>query len=352
MKNTVGVAAGDRLVLSPHIGDLGNASTQRVFARTVEMLGSLHATRPAAVAHDLHPDYSSTHYARQTGLPLVPVQHHLAHVLSCLLEHRHPADGVLGIAWDGTGYGEDGTVWGGEFILLQGGQATRFARLRPFRLPGGEAAVRDPRRVALGLVHQTGGDHFARSAREFGFSASETATLGTMLAQGLNSPLCSSAGRLFDAVGALLRLNQRNTYEGQTPLAVEAAAWSAARGSAVLPLPLRPANTPGAIWELDWEPMLAALGPGADSPSELAAAFHRALAAAMVEVARLAGVGTVALTGGCFQNVLLGDLAADGLTQAGFRVLQHRELSPNDGSIAAGQALGALWNLTRVTLPS
>ncbi|MFI4977053.1 MAG: carbamoyltransferase HypF, partial [Caulobacterales bacterium] len=236
MKNTIGVAAGNRLVLSPHLGDLANAATHRVFERTIGMLGELHGSSFAAVAHDLHPDYTSTGYARRTGLPCIPVQHHLAHVLACLLEHSHPADGVLGIAWDGTGCGEDGTIWGGEFILLQQNRATRFARLRPFRLPGGEAAVRDSRRAALGLLHAAGRERFDAAASGFGFGAADTGTLAAMLASGLNSPWCSSAGRLFDAVGALLGLNSVNTFEGQTPLAVEAAAWSGARDAAALPL--------------------------------------------------------------------------------------------------------------------
>ena len=351
MKNTIAVAEGDRVVLSPHLGDLGNAATHRVFLRTIETLGALQGARFAAVAHDLHPDYGSTRHALSLGLPCIPVQHHLAHVLACLLEHGQPADGVLGISWDGTGYGEDGTVWGGEFIFLQQNRATRVARLRPFRLPGGEAAVRDSRRVALGLVHAAAPERFDETARALGFGPGDTATLAAMLAGGLNSPWCSSAGRLFDAVGALLGLNARNTFEGQTPLAVEAAAWSGTPGGVTLPLEVRPAATPGAVWEIDWAPLLPALLARSAPPADLAAAFHRALAGAMAAVARHAGAGTVALSGGCFQNVLLGGLARDALAPAGFRVLEHRELSPNDGSIAGGQALGSLWQLTRVALP-
>ena len=156
MKSTVAVAARDQLVLSPHIGDLEAAQTQGVFRRTAAVLGEIHGARFTRVVCDRHPDYASTHYARATGLPCTAVQHHLAHVLACLLEHRRGPDAVLGVAWDGTGYGEDGTVWGGEFILLEKGEALRFARLRPFRLAGGEAAVRDGRRVALGLAHAAG----------------------------------------------------------------------------------------------------------------------------------------------------------------------------------------------------
>lgn len=348
MKSTVAVAAGTSVFLSPHLGDLGSLATQRVFTGAIKTLSGLHGAGFTAVAHDKHPDYSSTHFAQVTGFPRIAVQHHLAHVLACLLDNSHPADGVLGIAWDGTGYGEDGTVWGGEFILLNQGKAARFARLRPFRLPGGEAAVRDPRRVALSLAHEIGA--LSDSARHFSFSDQETDTLRRMLEQGLNSPVCSSAGRLFDAVGALLGIGRHNTFEGQIPLAVEAAAWPSIHESACLPLPVRPAAK-GAVCEIDWQPMIEILLRSQGDPAKLAAAFHRGLAQAMLDVARQAGVGTVALTGGCFQNALLHDLARDTLTAAGFRVLTHHELSPNDGSIAAGQALGALWGLTSVTLP-
>ncbi|SDS44241.1 carbamoyltransferase HypF [Opitutus sp. GAS368] len=350
MKNTVGVAAGDRLVLSPHLGDLDNLATQEVFVRTIATLAQLHGADFAAVAHDKHPAYASTRHAQQLGLPCVAVQHHLAHVLACLLEHHHPADGVLGIAWDGTGYGEDGTVWGGEFILLRQNHAERFARLRPFRLAGSEAAVRDARRVALGLAREAGG--FPALAARFNYSDRDAAVLSAMLAQQLNSPLCSSAGRLFDGFGALLGLGEINRFEGQVPLAVEAAATPFAADSRLLPFPITRAVTPGARLEVDWRPAVSELLHLRGDAAADAAALHRGLVQAMVEVARQAGAGTVVLTGGCFQNALLHSLATAALTDAGFRVLVHRRLSPNDNSIAAGQALAVLWNLTSVTLPN
>ncbi len=350
MKNTVSVASGDQVVLSPHIGDLGNAATQAVFERTIATLSELYEARPLVVVHDKHPDYASTHFAGRTGLPQLAVQHHLAHVLACLLEHEQPADGVLGISWDGTGYGEDGTVWGGEFILLEKNRATRFARLRPFRLLGGDAAVKDARRVALGLGHEM--DLLGPLCARFRFSPIEHSTLQQMLARGLNSPLCSSAGRLFDGVSALLGLCLRNSFEGQAPLRLEAAATRAAGMRTVLPFDVVRAASPGAYLDVDWAPAISQLLRDPRGPDELAADFHRGLARAMVAVATEAGVGTVALTGGCFQNALLHDLATEALGNAGFKVLTHRRLSPNDNSIAAGQALAALWGLTSVDLPT
>lgn len=355
MKNTVAVASGDRLVLSPHIGDLNGASTFKVFRQTADMLGALHGATFTGVVRDKHPDYGSTRYAASLGLPCIAVQHHLAHVLACLLEHQHPADGVLGVAWDGTGYGEDGTIWGGEFLLLKNNHAHRFARLRPFRLAGGDAAVRDPRRVALALLHEATDHRFMAIAHELGFSSDDGLVLRIMLTRGLNSPVTSSAGRLFDAVGALLHLGRHNHFEGQLSLAVEAAAASAESTDSILPLSVRPlAAGAGANLEIDWRPLLEALleQRQRDTPvSVLAAGFHRALARAITDVARTADVNTVALTGGCFQNALLLDLTTRGLREAGFTVLTHRALPPNDGNIAAGQALGALWGLTSVVLP-
>ncbi len=349
MKSTVGIATGDRLVLSPHLGDLENLATRQVFTQAIATLGQLHGSGFTAVAHDLHPDYASTHHAQRLGLPCIPVQHHLAHVLACLLEHHHPAEGVLGIAWDGTGCGEDGTVWGGEFILLRQNRAERFARLRPFRLAGGVAAIRDARRIALGLAHDMG--LYPQAAARFGYGERDAALLATMLEHQVNSPGCSSAGRLFDGFAALLGLGVLNHFEGQLPLAVEAAAHPFVADTRVLPFPVTRAETRGARLDVDWRPAVSQLLHLPGDPAADAAALHRGLVQAMVEVARQAGVGTVALTGGCFQNALLHSLASAALTEAGFRVLVHRQLSPNDNSIAAGQALAALWNLTRVELP-
>ncbi len=349
MKNTLGVATGDRLVLSPHIGDLDSLATRRTFARAIETLGQLQHAGFTAVAHDKHPAYASTYHAQQLGLPCIPVQHHLAHVLACLLEHRQPADDVLGIAWDGTGAGEDGTVWGGEFILLRQNRAERFARLRPFCLPGSEAAIHDARRIALSLAHELG--VLPRLAAQFNYSDRDAAILQAALKQRLNSPACSSAGRLFDGFGALLGLGTHNRFEGQLPLAVEAAASNFAADQRALPFPVTRSTTPGARLEIDWRPAVEqVLYLPADAAAN-AAALHRGLVQAMVEVARQAGAGTVALTGGCFQNALLHSLASAALTDAGFRVLVHRQLSPNDNSIAAGQALAALLHLTTVNLP-
>ncbi len=355
MKSTLAVVAGTTLVLSPHLGDLGNPMAVASFRRAVELLGSLYEARFASVVCDTHPDYASTRFAESLGLPVVRVQHHLAHILACLLEHGGGPDRVLGVAWDGTGYSRDGTVWGGEFIVVDrvARTARRVAHLRPFRLPGGEAAVREPRRSALGLLHELfAGDRtrIEPLAATLGFSENESTLLLSLLTSGRHAPVTTSAGRLFDGVAALLGLHLRASFEGQAAMAVEFAAAHAPLGAEPWQMPVLDADGDQG-WQVDWRPMLAAIvqeGTAAD-PSVLAARFHASLARGIAEVATRAGVPTVALSGGCFQNVRLLDLTGEALRSAGFQVLRHHDLPPNDGSLAAGQALGALWGLTEVT---
>jgi hydrogenase maturation protein HypF len=391
MKNTVAVTAGDRLVLSPHIGDLGNAVSTATFERTVDLLGRLYGGRFARVACDAHPDYASTRFAEKLGVPVVRVQHHLAHILACFLDNEGHSDRVLGVAWDGTGYGSDGTIWGGEFILVdqQARTARRVAHLRPFQLPGGETAVREPRRVAFSLLHTAFGPRDPRTlqaADALGLGHEMQSLLHEIVTRGLNSPVTTSAGRLFDGVAALLGLRTQTHFEGQAAMDVEFCADAASSDGAPLkldvhpeagsekqqragsaaavaePLPA-PAGTeavplrmpaserqPGGKLILDWAPLVAdLLTATAHTPAPvLAAGFHRALAEAIGEVATRCGVETVALTGGCFQNARLLELSVRHLRSRGHTVLIHHALPPNDGCIAAGQALAAGWGLTSV----
>jgi hydrogenase maturation protein HypF len=356
LKDTVAVTVGTNVVLSPHIGDLSNPISLDAFRRTIALLGSLYGGRTSRVVCDAHPDYASTRFAHSLGLPVTTVQHHLAHVLACLLEHDGGPGRVLGVAWDGTGYGSDGTVWGGEFIVVDRNARTaqRVASLLPFRLPGGEAAVREPRRSALGLLHEAGAldpIHLAPLAMSLGFNDSEMAVLFAMLEGGIQAPLTTSAGRLFDGVAALLGLRLRSSFEGQAAMELEFAADSAPKEEAGLAMPLIAADG-REFWQIDWRPAVAEILATRThgDPRRLAARFHAGLALSIRDVAARVGIETVALSGGCFQNARLHAGARRTLQAAGFTVLSHLGLPPNDGGVAAGQALGAIWGITSVSL--
>jgi hydrogenase maturation protein HypF len=355
MKNTLAVTAEPNLVLSPHVGDLGNPVTQAAFRRAVDLLGSLHGNRWEQVACDLHPDYASSRFAAGFGLPVVTVQHHLAHILACLLEHGGGPERVLGVAWDGTGYGTDGTVWGGEFIAVDRmtRKARRLAHLHPFRLPGGEAAVREPRRCALALAHEVWKHDRHRLeplARDLGFRAEEASALLTLLDRGSFAPVTTSVGRLFDGVAALLGLCPKATFEGQAAMALECAAVHSPSDLGLMEFPVARSHSHGR-WEVDWRPFVAELlrlPRHAINLGLQAAHFHAGLARSIVAVAQQVGIPCVALTGGCFQNANLLDRATAALELAGFTVLRHQNLPPNDGNLAAGQALAARWGITTV----
>ncbi|MDM8355498.1 carbamoyltransferase HypF [Pandoraea communis] len=339
-KSTIALAVNGRVVLGPHIGDLAAPATREAFAQAVESVTALYGVRPLHVACDLHPDYYSTRFADASGLPVRRVPHHLAHVLAGTVDNDLEGP-VLGVAWDGAGYGMDGSIWGGEFLAVDANRFSRVAHLLPFRLAGGEAAMREPRRAALGALYAIfGDDALAMSDQKpiAAFTAGERHTLGALLSRGVNAPLTSSAGRLFDAVAALLDLVQIATFEGEAAMAVE---FAAQRAVTSVPLaPPRLVEHAGNL-VLDWRPMLADIVAGCRdgiaAPS-LAAAFHDSLVEAIVAVATRVGFKRVLLSGGCFQNARLVERAVGRLRQAGFDPYWHHRIPPNDGGIAVGQA--------------
>jgi hydrogenase maturation protein HypF len=340
LKNNVALSVGRSVFISQHIGDLETPQALEAFERVIADFLSLYEAQPVAMAHDLHPDYLSTRWAEGKILDirdLVPVQHHHAHLAACLAENdvEGPA---LGVTWDGTGYGSDGTVWGGEFLLGDAADCARVAHLRAFRLPGGEVAVREPRRVALGLLWEIYGEAALERddlAPVRAFDPAERRLLAQMLNRGLNSPLTTSAGRLFDGVAALLDLHQKITFEGQAAMALEFAADPSVDDAYTLPL-TRDQSSAVLDWRALVEAVLDDLKRGI-APGVIAARFHNGLVEAIVEVAQAIGQPQVALTGGCFQNRLLTARAARRLDEAGFQVLLHRQVPPNDGGISLGQ---------------
>ncbi len=343
LKNTVALTVNDRVVLSQHVGNLDTEEARRVFRVVISDFERLHRATPARVACDRHPDDAAARYAEASGAPTVGVQHHHAHVLSCMADNEI-AGPVLGVAWDGTGYGLDGTIWGGEFLLADETAFRRVAHVRTFRLPGAAQAVKEPRRSALGLLYELFGDELLAMTHLppiAACSGGEARVLTRLLAAGVNAPVTSSAGRLFDAVASLLGVRHRATFEGQAAMDLEYAAEGIVT-EARYPFRL---DERGSVLVADWEPMIrailddAALGAAV---GRISAAFHNTLAEMMVAVARRIGWERVVLTGGCFQNARLTERAVARLAAEGFRPYWHRRVPPNDGGLALGQVVAAL----------
>lgn len=362
LKNTVALLLGDSqqnthsrgatargvpVVMSAHIGDLDSVLSVDVFRRAIDDLVEFFQKTPEVVVCDLHPDYASTLHAERLAAAwnarLVRVQHHHAHVAACMAEHGLTGP-VLGFSWDGTGYGPDGTIWGGEAMLCEGAEYRRVAHLRTFALPGGDRASREPRRSALGLLYELFGDEAKRHAAEW-FSAGEMDTLLSMLARGVNSPRTSSMGRLFDAVAAMCGLSPVISFEGQAAMSLEFVGDE--NECDAYPLPVTACGQAAHGESVaDWGPLVRGVlaDRAAGVPiARIGARFHNALAEMALEIARSVGPGLpIVLTGGCFQNAVLAARIESRLSGSGFRVYTHNRVPPGDGGIALGQAFVAL----------
>jgi hydrogenase maturation protein HypF len=350
LKNTVALLDADRVLVSQHLGDLSTLETERAARQAIDDLQWLLNVQPRAVACDLHPDYRSTRLAEELAerwhVPLIRVQHHHAHVAACMVEHGVTGE-ALGVAWDGAGYGMDGSLWGGEFLAATYGDCRRVAHLHPFRLPGGEQAAREPRRVALAVRWETFGAELGGVGveQEHGWKEQEQ-LLVAMLARRTHSPITTSMGRLFDAVASMLGLCQVASFEGQAAMALEqetmqASASILSKGEAY-PIALNSDESGPQRWVADWRPMIERITDDLSRGTErarIAYRFHLALAELIGQMAERVGLRQVVLTGGCFQNALLVDLARERLELAGFSAVTHREVPANDGGLALGQAV-------------
>lgn len=348
LKNTFALLHGRRAWVSQHVGDLENLETLEHFRAALDRFEALFNVRPEAVAHDLHPGYLSTRIALESGLnPVIAVQHHHAHIAAVLAEHGR-SDPVIGVAYDGTGYGDDGHVWGSEILHADLAGYRRLGHLRYAPLPGGDAAARAPWRVALGYFSTENGQARDLTTVSSATDEREFSIVNRQLTHGLNSPLASSMGRLFDAAAAVLGVRYRSDYEGQAAMELEALAGD--RRAVSLPYGLT--NVDGR-WILDPLPLLRALGARAQAGENtacLAAAFHETVVAFTVDLVSRAvtatGCRTVALGGGCFQNARLLASLHDALREREFEVLVPRRLSPNDGAVSVGQAAVAAARMT------
>jgi len=339
LKATFCLAAGYDGFMSQHIGDMENLETLDAFARSVTHFKDLFRIEPEAIAADMHPGYLSTQWAHRSDLPVIHVQHHHAHVASVMAEHG-VAGPVIGFSLDGTGYGTDATIWGGEILVADYERFDRAGHLAPVPLPGGDAAVRNPCRMALAHLHAAGLE-WAPDLPPVGcLSPAELATLEVQIDRGINAVPTTSMGRLFDAAAALAGVRQSVTYEAQAAIEFEALIDEAASGSYAFGV-----DDAERIL-IDPRPVIAAIVDDVRSgtpSSVIAARFHRSVATMIVDVAvRLGertGITTVGLSGGVFQNVTLTRAARFGLEQAGLTVLCHRLVPPNDGGLALGQAV-------------
>jgi hydrogenase maturation protein HypF len=352
LKGAFCLSRNSRAFMSQHIGDLQNVGTLQSLRTVAESMKQLLGITPQLVAHDMHPDYLSTRYAvEQSGIPAIAVQHHHAHMASCMAENRLEGD-VIGMIFDGTGHGDDGTVWGGEFLVGGYEQFRRMGRFRPVPLPGGDAAVREPYRMALAHCHDALGPE-AFELQLSGWSElpdQEKALLRTVIEKRINSPHTSSCGRLFDAVAAIIGARGIISYEGQAAIELEAIAE---RGEKSRKYPYTITETNGML-EIDWRPLFTALmgdiRAGAHQ-ADMAKGFHSSLAIASLDTCRRIrssnGLDRVVLSGGVFQNRLLTEELWGVLAKDGFQVFSHRLVPPNDGGIALGQAMIAGCNFQK-----
>jgi hydrogenase maturation protein HypF len=343
LKAAVAFTRGRELFLGQHIGDLDTPGTRGRYVANVADLTRLFGVEPTRIVHDAHPDYFTTRYAEERGLPCLAVQHHHAHIMACLAEHGEHGP-ALGIAWDGTGYGDDGTIWGGEFLKVDGPNYRRFGSLWPFPLVGGDRAAREPRRCAAGVCFAA--DEAIPGA--LGYSPAEQALLLSALRSPRAGVVTTSAGRLFDAWAALLGVAHDSAYEAEAAMRLEDLADLLERGAFDVVIGEQADAAGGSIHRLDWRPWVAEtrrrldLGHG---PRTLAACFHNALAVGSLLMARRAGLETIVLGGGCFQNRLLAERVTELLERDGFRVLMNRRVPPGDGGLAVGQIWAAALQL-------
>jgi len=349
LKATLCILKGGLAYLSPHIGDLETPEARDFHRESLRLMERIAECRPDVIACDLHPSYWTTRLAEELShSQIIRVQHHHAHIVSAMAENGLSSE-VIGLAMDGTGYGHDGTAWGGEFLVVDEIDFQRAGHIRPYPLPGAEKAVKEPWRVAASLLRESFGEAWRDVARKLPLKEKEShfGVLENMMAQGFNSPLTSSLGRVFDGVAAILGTRQAVSFEGQAAMELE----TLATGRTTRRYPFEIMRDGDRI-VLDLRPLVRAIAEERikeKDPAAIAAAFHRtiigALVAMTVAVREQTGLGKAVLSGGCFQNRVLLEGTVRELERAGFEVYTHQMLPSNDGCIALGQAVVAAARL-------
>jgi len=338
LKNTIAVNKGTNVFISQHIGDLENEEAVNAFERVIDDLESFYEINPKAVVCDLHPDYISTKYAKSIGKKVHQVQHHYAHVLSCMAENEITGN-VLGVSWDGTGYGTDGTIWGSEFLISDGAEFKRFAHLKSFVLPGGEKAIEQVWRLGFALLYNVYGDK-ALGMNDIALiknhKPGELNLIKQLIDKGINSPVTTSMGRLFDAVTAIIGIKMEANFEAQAAMELEFAANDIDTNELYEFDIVKEDESYIIDWKRIVEGVIFDLRSGI-SNGLISAKFHNTLAEIIIDIAKLAGEKKVVLTGGCFLNKYLHERSINRLKEEKFKVYWHTKVPAGDGGISLGQ---------------
>ena len=340
LKNTIALKVKDNVFVSQHIGDLSTTKAYKTFSRVIDDFQKLYNIKPGRIVADKHPEYLSTKFAKSMSIPFSNVQHHFAHIAACRGENQINGR-TLGVSWDGTGYGEGSTIWGGEFFISDENHYSHFAQMKQFPLPGGDTAIKEPRRSALGVLYSVFGDRIFEEKKDLiedNLSKTEISNLRQMLNKNLNTVFTSSAGRLFDAAASLLNLCHFNNYEGQAAMTLEFSANSSSEE--YYNFEINQEN----ILVIDWHPVIKDLlkDKSDDVGLEIISVkFHNTLAQIILSVAKIADEEKIVLSGGCFQNSLLLEKSVRLLEKEGFRIYWHQRIPTNDGGISLGQVIAS-----------
>jgi hydrogenase maturation protein HypF len=336
LKSTIALKKGENIFISQHIGDLSTNESFLTFKKTIKDFEEMYLAGPEVIVTDMHPEYLSTKYANSRNIKLSEVQHHYAHIASCRLENQIEGE-ALGVCWDGTGYGLDKTIWGGEFFYSNDSDYKHVVQFKKFTLPGGESAIKEPRRTACGVLYEIYHDdffiHVPKSFRD-NFSKIDVPIIRKLLSKKINSPYTSSVGRLFDAVSSLLNICNISNYEGQAAMLLEFAADENEHGE--YPFVISEKE----ILIIDWQPMIENIISEINnniSGSIISARFHNTLAKIILHVANKLNFKRVILSGGCFQNTYLTEKTINLLQANNYEVYWHQRIPPNDGAISVGQ---------------
>lgn len=333
LKNTISLLKGDNLFISQHIGDLSTKESNKAFVQVIKDFKNLYKTEPQKVITDLHPDYISAKYSQNLNIPIEKVQHHYAHIAACRLENKVTGD-ALGVSWDGTGFGLDGSIWGSEFFISGNNYYKHIGQFRKFKLPGGEKAVKEPKRIALSILYEIFGNDIDKKIFKDVFTPKEIDMLISIIDKKINSPLTSSAGRLFDAVSSLIGLCHISNYEAEAAMQLEFCADENETG--YYPFKILQEN----IFIVDWQPIIESILNDINlklSIEKISAKFHNTLSQIILAVAKKTKLKKVILSGGCFQNKILTENTIKILNKNNYQVYCHQRIPPNDGGISVGQ---------------